>query len=52
MFRHLISSCDSQVNSALSNEGWYVCGREEDEGKWEIFHECDVEAIVAMELDV
>jgi hypothetical protein len=52
MFRHLISSCYSQIDSAFSNESWYVCGWQEDEGEGEIFYEGDVKAIVSVELDV
>lgn len=52
MFRYLVSSGDSQVYSALTDEGGDVCGGQEDERQGEVFDEGNVEAGVAVELDV
>lgn len=52
MLRHLIAPGYAQIDAAFSDERGDVSGGEEDEGKRKVLDECNVEAGVAMELDV
>jgi hypothetical protein len=52
MFGHLISACDAQVYATLPNKGGNIRSGKEDEGKREVLDESNVEAGVAVELDV
>lgn len=52
MLFDLVKSGDSEIDLAFSDEGGYVCGREEDEGDGVILYEGDVESVVATELNV
>lgn len=48
----LVAACDAQVNAALADEGGDVRGGEEDEGEGQVLDERNVQARVAVELDV
>jgi hypothetical protein len=52
MLSHLIAPCYAQVDSAFSNKRGDIGGREEDKRERQVLDEGDVEARVAVELDV
>ena len=52
MLFDLVATGDSEVNTALADEGGDVGGREEDEREGKVLDERDVEARVAVELNV
>ena len=52
MFSHLITTCDSQIDSSFAHKGGNVGCGEENEGYRVVFHEGDIEAGFAPELDV
>ena len=52
MLGDLVSSSDTQIYSALTNEGRDVCSGEEDESEREVLYERNVEPRVTVELDV
>ena len=52
MLFDLVAAGDSEVNTALADEGGDVGGREEDEREGKVFDERNVEARVAVELNV
>ena len=52
MLFDLVAAGDSEVNATLANEGGDVSGGEEDEREREVLDERNVEARVAVELDV
>lgn len=52
MLFDLVATGDSEVNTALADEGGDVGGREEDEREGKVLDERNVEARVAVELNV
>ena len=52
MFFDLVATGNSEVNTTFTNECRDVGGGEENERKRKVFDECDVEARVAVELNV
>lgn len=52
MLSDLISAGDAKVDFALAYECWNVGSRQEDESKWKVFHQRDVQSIMAVKLDV
>lgn len=48
----LVAASDSEVDATFANECGDVCSGEEDEREREVLDECDIEARVAVELDV
>lgn len=52
MLLDLVAACDAQVNAALADEGGDVGGGEENESERQVLDERNVQARVAMELDV
>lgn len=49
---YLIMAGDAQVDAALADKSGYVGRGEEDEGDGQVLHQGDVEAVLALELDV
>jgi hypothetical protein len=52
MFSHLVAASYAQVDAAFADKGRNIGSGEEDERKWQILDEGDVESRVAVELDV
>lgn len=52
MLHHLVPSSNAQIDTAFTNEGRDVCGREEDKADRMVLYEGDVEARGAVEGDV
>ena len=52
MLFDLVATGDSEVNTALADEGGDVGGREEDEREGKVLDERNVQARVPVELDV
>lgn len=52
MFFDRVSPCDSKVDPSFANESGDVCGGEEDQSNGVVLDESDVEARMAVELDV
>lgn len=52
MLGNLVAACDSKVDAAFSDEGGDVGGGQEDEREGKVLDKRDVEAGVAVELDV
>lgn len=52
MFCDLVAACDSEIDASFTDEGWDVCCGEEDECNGEVLDQGNVEARVAVELDV
>jgi hypothetical protein len=52
MFGDLITPSDAKVDTTFADESRNVCCRQEHQSKREILNECDVQPVVAVELDV
>lgn len=52
MFGDLIAAGDTDINTALTDEGGDVGGRQEDQGNWEVLDESDIETGFTAELDI
>lgn len=52
MLGDLVAAGYAKVYTAFTNEGGDIGGRKKDERKWEVLDERNVEARVAVELDV
>ena len=52
MLGNLVTASDAQIHAPFANKGRYVGSGEEDQCQWQVLHQCDVQAGVAVELDV
>lgn len=52
MLLDLVAASDAQVDAALADEGGDISGGQEDEREREVLDQRDVQARVAVELDV
>jgi hypothetical protein len=52
MFGHLVAASYAQIDTAFSDKGGNIGSRKEDERKWQVLDEGDVEPRVAVELNI
>ncbi|KAI4249124.1 MAG: hypothetical protein L6R42_009061 [Xanthoria sp. 1 TBL-2021] len=52
IFANLVFSGDTNINSALADERWYVGSRKENEGSWVVLDWGDILSVLSSELNV
>jgi hypothetical protein len=52
MLLYLVEASDSEIYPTLTDKGGDICGGEEDESNRQVLDECDIQPVLALELNV